>query len=108
MHIKALFLGETSSGKSTLINVLLGEEILPINVTASTTKVCRLRHSETWSLTTRESNGHELTTTTFDSRSERKQMIRSIQTEVTSSSNDTMYVDINMSLPELPEVRKVL
>lgn len=39
--------GETSAGKSTLINVLIGAEILPYSVLHKTTAICCLHHSTT-------------------------------------------------------------
>ena len=47
---KCVFLhskGETSSGKSTIMNLLIGKDILqlPTKITASTTKICRIRNA---------------------------------------------------------------
>eukprot|EP00118_Oscarella_pearsei_P028754 m.2846 g.2846 ORF g.2846 m.2846 type:complete len:1048 (+) comp8936_c0_seq2:46-3189(+) len=39
-----LVAGTTSSGKSTLVNALLGEEILPMGYNATTNAVCRIEH----------------------------------------------------------------
>ena len=38
--------GETSAGKSTLINLLIGDELLPYSVLHKTAAICCLRHSE--------------------------------------------------------------
>ncbi|XP_078583463.1 uncharacterized protein LOC144866123 [Branchiostoma floridae x Branchiostoma japonicum] len=39
-----LVVGETSSGKSSLLNLLLGENILPVSHLASTSTLCFVRH----------------------------------------------------------------
>lgn len=53
------FSGETSAGKSTLINLLIGEEILPYSVLHKTTAICCLHHSATKRLVYDES-GHRI------------------------------------------------
>ena len=40
------FAGETSSGKSSLINLILGEEILPCCTTVTTSTICELKYGE--------------------------------------------------------------
>ena len=41
-----LFTGETSSGKSSLINLILGEEILPFSLLSTTSTICELKFGE--------------------------------------------------------------
>ena len=41
-----LFTGETSSGKSSLINLILGEEILPHTLLSTTSTICELKFGE--------------------------------------------------------------
>lgn len=38
-----VFTGETSSGKSRLVNLILGEEILPYSILSSTSIICELK-----------------------------------------------------------------
>ena len=38
-----VFTGETSSGKSRLVNLILGEEILPYSILSSTSTICELK-----------------------------------------------------------------
>ena len=38
--------GETGSGKSSLINLILGEELLPYSVLSTTSAICELRYGE--------------------------------------------------------------
>ena len=39
--------GETSSGKSTLLNLILGEQLLPYSVLSTTSTICELRYGDT-------------------------------------------------------------
>ena len=41
-----VFAGETSSGKSSLVNLILGEEILPCCTTVTTSTICELKYGE--------------------------------------------------------------
>ena len=41
-----VFKGETSSGKSSLVNLLLEEEILPSFSRATTSTICEIKHGE--------------------------------------------------------------
>ena len=36
--------GETSSGKSTLLNLILGEQLLPYSVLSTTSTICELKY----------------------------------------------------------------
>ena len=40
----SMILGESSSGKSSLINLILGEELLPSYLLCTTCTICELRH----------------------------------------------------------------
>ncbi|XP_066024050.1 uncharacterized protein [Pocillopora verrucosa] len=42
-----LVAGETSSGKSTLLNLILGEQLLPYSVLSTTSTICELRYGDT-------------------------------------------------------------
>lgn len=92
-------LGETSAGKSTIINRIIGEnELLPTKVTACTTKVCRIGYSNTYSISTKDSKGKELTVSIFRDREELTEAVKDI---ATTDSPDSVYVDIEMPLPML-------
>ena len=39
--------GEASSGKSTLLNLILGEQLLPYSVLSTTSAICELRYGDT-------------------------------------------------------------
>ena len=39
--------GETSSGKSTLLNLILGEQLLPYSVLSTTSTICELKYGTT-------------------------------------------------------------
>ena len=38
------FLGETSAGKSSMLNLILGEELLPFSVLSTTSTICELKY----------------------------------------------------------------
>ena len=40
------FIGETCSGKSSLVNLILGEELLPYSVLSTTSTICELKYGE--------------------------------------------------------------
>lgn len=47
LHLLSLrFLGDSSAGKSTLINLLLGSELLPASPMPCTSTICEIRYSE--------------------------------------------------------------
>ncbi|XP_078691940.1 uncharacterized protein LOC144922170 [Branchiostoma floridae x Branchiostoma belcheri] len=42
-----LLAGETSSGKTTFLNLLLGDDILPVDLLSSTSTICEVKYGET-------------------------------------------------------------
>ena len=38
--------GETSSGKSTLLNLILGEQLLPYSILSTTSTICELKYGK--------------------------------------------------------------
>ena len=41
-----MFEGETGSGKSSMVNLILGEELLPYSVLSTTSTICELRYGD--------------------------------------------------------------
>lgn len=85
------FLGETSSGKSSIINAILGEKILPTGVTATTTRVCRVKHSEKMMIITLDVNYKILEKKTFSNIQE---MAADLKTLAQTNNPAIGYVDI--------------
>lgn len=53
-------IGQFSSGKSTFLNALLGEDILPTGITPITSKVCKICYGEEYILEVIYKNGHKV------------------------------------------------
>lgn len=88
--------GETSCGKSSIINLILGEMILPTSITASTSRVCRIKHSEQCMVSTRNSKDEEIDRTSFENSME---MAKTLETLAQTNSDEISYVDIYMPVP---------
>uniref|UniRef100_A0A8W8P2U5 Dynamin N-terminal domain-containing protein n=1 Tax=Magallana gigas TaxID=29159 RepID=A0A8W8P2U5_MAGGI len=91
--------GETSSGKSSIINLILGEQILPTGIGASTSKVCRVKHSDCYEVSTKDRNGKILE----EARSFKnaKEMTEKLQDLAEKADEEISYVDIYMPVPML-------
>lgn len=94
-----LLSGETSSGKSSIINLILGEKILPTGIGASTSKVCRVKHSDCYEVSTKDRNGEILE----EARSFKnaKEMTERLQDLAKTADEEISYVDIYMPVPML-------
>lgn len=91
------FIGETSSGKSSIVNEILGEKVLPTDISATTTRVCRIRYSEKLVVSVRDKNDKEdLERIPFSNIEE---MTKKIKTLAKTEDPDKRYVDIFMQLP---------
>ena len=44
--VLSLLSGETSAGKSSLLNLILGEELLPFSILSTTSTICELKYGE--------------------------------------------------------------
>lgn len=90
-----VFKGETCSGKSTLINSIIGEEVLPQDFQASTKHVCRMKFSDTMAVITRYNSGQE-ETKYFPTEEGNAQLKKFLKERVTSTSSTISCVDILM------------
>lgn len=89
-------LGETSSGKSTLLNLIIGQDILPTDITTCTRKVCRIKNAAT------------LSVSTFNNRNEKDthwkckdfhEMADLLNTLMKTKEQNISYVDIELPIP---------
>lgn len=78
--------------------MILGEKILPTGITASTSRVCRVKYSEQLLISTRDSKDEELENMSFKNLQEMAQKLK-----VLGKTNDReiSYVDIYMPVPLL-------
>ena len=88
-----VFKGETCSGKSTLINSIIGEEVLPKDFKASTKHVCRMKYSDTLAVITRY-NSRQEETKYFPTEEGTAQLKEFLKERVTSSSTTISCVDV--------------
>lgn len=87
-------LGETSSGKSTVINLLIGEhQVLPTKITPSTTKICRIRRNENYSITAYGGNENYLQTWKVNDLNDMADKLESLACE---EDTQTTFLDILM------------
>lgn len=78
--------------------MILGEKILPTGITASTSRVCRVKYCEQLMISTRDSKDEELENMSFKNLQEMAQKLK-----VLGKTNDReiSYVDIYMPVPLL-------
>lgn len=87
-------LGETSSGKSTVINLLIGEhQVLPTKITPSTTKICRIRRNENYSIIAYGGNENYLQTWKVNDLNDMADKLESLACE---EDTQTTFLDILM------------
>uniref|UniRef100_A0A8W8NQB9 Dynamin N-terminal domain-containing protein n=1 Tax=Magallana gigas TaxID=29159 RepID=A0A8W8NQB9_MAGGI len=92
--------GETSSGKSSIINLILGEKILPTGIGASTSRVCRVKHSYCYKVSTKDRRG-EISGKKIMSFENSKEMAKKLQDLARTADEEISYIDIYMPVPML-------
>nr|XP_022312510.1 transmembrane GTPase fzo-like [Crassostrea virginica] len=100
--------GETSSGKSTLINTILGKKNFKVRNRESTSTICKLRNSKTIRIIAERISGETSLTEldcdpeTEDGENEIRQILKEL-TDVTAQSDSKMNncVDIGLPIPLL-------
>lgn len=90
--------GETSAGKSSVVNLILGEKILPSGIRASTSRVCRVKYCEQLMISTRDNKGEELANMSFDNV---KEMAENLKMLAKTNDKKISCVDIYMPVPLL-------
>lgn len=89
------FEGETSSGKSTMINLLIGGKVLPTKITASTTKLCRIRNNKAYTILSRNKKEEILQTWRFE---DLNKMSKKVKVLASTKDSGSLYLDIMMPL----------
>lgn len=90
--------GETSCGKSSLINLILGEKILPTGIASCMPMVCRVKYSERYEISTKDCNGKEQENMSFGNI---EGMTEKIESLAIRDSVEIIYVDIYLPVPFL-------
>lgn len=93
--LPTFFKGETSSGKSSIINLILGEKILPTQITSSSQKVCTIKYCERCMISTRDSKNEELDNIHFENF---KEMAKQLELISDTDYAEVAYVDIYMPI----------
>lgn len=98
MNVFFVWSGEASAGKSSLINLLLCEQILPTAITASTSRVCRIKYCERCVVSTKDCMEKELENMSFKNIEEMTDKLKSLaETDIA----EICYVDIYIPVPFL-------
>lgn len=99
--------GETSCGKSTLINKLIGSDTLPGDVLETTTKIYRIKHSETIKVQTFKHGCQKAIDHPCNSLEELQSMLEDFEDEV--KRDDTIcQVDVYMPFSKIQRGNVVL
>ncbi|XP_063419671.1 uncharacterized protein LOC134704820 [Mytilus trossulus] len=93
--------GETSAGKSSFINLLLGKDILPSQLLSCTTTICRLRNSEKVGIAVTDEDDKKINIDVdyVDDKNLRSQLKKYVSR--TSDQENYKYVDISLPIPLL-------
>lgn len=92
------FLGETSSGKTSIINLIIGKDILPVAIEANTNRLCRIKNSTRRSISTFNAMDDELNAWTFQSND---QMTQKLNELAEISNSEIKYVNIYLPVQML-------
>ncbi|XP_033737338.1 uncharacterized protein LOC117325318 [Pecten maximus] len=92
-----LVLGETGAGKSSFINLLLGEEALPTQVLSNTNVICEIQHSDSYWAILYTSQGEEKKISSEDKSDFFKCLAEHIQKS--ENDNSTIYQKAEIYLP---------
>lgn len=85
--------GETGSGKSSIINLILGEKILPTGIIASSATMWRIKHSEHYMVSTKNFKDEEIEKISFENL---KEIAEKLEVLAKSHDEKISYVDICM------------
>lgn len=111
-----LISGETSAGKSTLINKILGKIIFIGTTSESTSTICKIRNLERVRIITENLKGEidetDLTATCDIQSQSGEELLRTTLTDLTdmtSSGNfkEVKYVDVGFPIPFLQVITKL-
>ncbi|XP_021346775.1 uncharacterized protein LOC110446114 [Mizuhopecten yessoensis] len=94
--------GETSAGKSSLLNLILGSKILPLSLRSNTSTVCRLRNHEQKMIKVYDQTGENLVfVREFEEDVKDDELKKELQKYISCEDNPYRYVDIFWPIPFL-------
>lgn len=74
-----------------MLNLIIGKNILPVRLEASTKKVCRIQYSDRLSVSTTNLKGQTTEVATFENADQMKNALKDV---IDNIENDIKYVDI--------------
>lgn len=93
--------GETSAGKSSFINLLLGKDILPQQLLSCTTTICRLKNNETVGIDVTDEDGEKTNIEVNYVDDKDFTLLLKKYVSRTSDQEKYKYVDISLPIPLL-------
>ncbi|XP_033759182.1 LOW QUALITY PROTEIN: uncharacterized protein LOC117341442 [Pecten maximus] len=94
--------GETSAGKSTLLNLLLGSKILPSSLRSNTSTVCRLYNNKQKEIKVFDKSGENVVHREMFENDVKDEVLRqALQEYVSCADKSYKYVDILWPMPFL-------
>ncbi|XP_069115407.1 uncharacterized protein [Argopecten irradians] len=94
--------GETSAGKSTLLNLLLGNKILPSSLRSNTSTVCRLRNKSQKMIKVHDKSGENVIhSRTFDDNITDETLRQELHAYISCKTDLYKFVDIYWPMPFL-------
>ena len=98
-----IVVGETSAGKTTLINKITGHKIFVTSNLAATGRVCRIRNSETLMIKAYTKDEVQKRDEKFQDVKQMKSMIKTLTDikKIPENEKDIFYVDVFLPVPVL-------
>ncbi|XP_061165684.1 dynamin-like protein 2 [Saccostrea echinata] len=90
--------GETSSGKSSIINLIIGTDIVPTDIMATTTRVCRIRYSDKKRVSALDKDGKDVVLSEFNDEEKLMEMMEDL---ARTGDQHIEFIDVWFPVPIL-------